>query len=131
MSAVLRIVGAVAGAVVLAGAIYLLRESTMSTHYETGADSRLVVVVRAESNRAEEGVELEQMASAQIDLCTLEVSRAGDVQIVHEPGDRFVVTLQPALDSTDRKQFRGCLEDWNVDHLRLDVESLSDEVARG
>lgn len=131
MSAVLRAVGVVAGALVVAGAVYALREATMSTHYETGADSRLVVVVRAESNRAEEGVRLEQMASAQIDVCTLEVARAGDVQVVREPGDRFVVTLQPSLDSTDRKQFQGCLEDWTVDHLRLNVESLSDEVAGG
>jgi hypothetical protein len=127
MRAVLRVVGAIAGAVVLAGAIYLLREATISTHYQTDADSRLVVVVRAASNRPEEGVSLEHMASAQIELCALEVSRAGDVQVVYESDDRFVVTLTPALDSTDRKQYRGCLEDWNIDHLQLDIESLSDE----
>ena len=131
MVSLLRVVGAVAGAVVLAGAVYLLREATMSTHYETDADSRLVVVVRAASNRADEGVRLEQMTSAQVHLCTLEVARAGDVQIAREADDRFVVTLQPSLDSTDRKQFRGCLEDWIVDHLRLQVESMSDDPSAG
>ena len=124
---VLRVVGAIAGAVVVAGAIYMLRETTMSTHYDTGADSQLVVVVRAASNRPEEGVRLEQMASAQIELCALEVSRAGDVRIVHQADDRFEITLRPSLDSTDRKQYQGCLEDWSVDHLLLAVESLADE----
>ena len=124
---VLRVIGAIAGAVVVAGGIYLLREATMSSHYETGADSQLVVVVRAASNRPEEGVSLEHMASAQIELCALEVARAGDVRVVYEPDDRFVVTLTPALDSTDRKQYRGCLEDWNIDHLQLDIESFADE----
>ena len=127
MRAILRVVGAIAGAGVLAGGIYLLREATISTHYETDADSRLVVVVRAASNRPEEGVSLEHMATAQIELCALEVSRAGDVQVAYESDDRFVVTLTPALDSTDRKQYRGCLEDWNIDHLQLDIESLVDE----
>jgi hypothetical protein len=129
MHRLLRIVGAVAGIVIVGGAIYLLREATMSTHYDTGDDSHLVVVVRAASNRPEEGVRLEEMATAQIELCALEVSRAGDVEVVAEDDDRFVVTLRPALDSTDRKQYRGCLEDWNVDHLRVDVESMQDVEA--
>jgi hypothetical protein len=30
------------------------------------------------------------------------------------------------MDETNRRQFRGCLEDWTVDHLRLDVEALDD-----
>jgi hypothetical protein len=30
------------------------------------------------------------------------------------------------MDETNRRQFRGCLEDWLVDHIRLDVVSLRD-----
>jgi hypothetical protein len=30
------------------------------------------------------------------------------------------------MDETNRRQFRGCLEDWTIDHLRLDVETLDD-----
>jgi hypothetical protein len=30
----------------------------------------------------------------------------------------------PRLDETDRHQFRGCLEGWAIDHVRLDVVSL-------
>lgn len=122
---------AVAAVVVLAAGVHLLRESTMSTHYDTHADSRLVVVVRAAGNRPEEGVTLEQMATTQIQLCGLEVAREGDVRTVPGADTRFEVTLRPALDSTDRKQYEGCLEDWTLDHLRLHVESLSDEVPPG
>jgi hypothetical protein len=32
--------------------------------------------------------------------------------------------LQPALDETNRKQLRGCLEDWTIDSVRADVVSL-------
>lgn len=130
-STLARVVLGLAAVIVVGGAIYLLREATMSTHYDTGDDSRLVVVVRAASNRAEEGVTLEQMATSQIALCGLEVAR--DAQVRTSPGadDRYVVTIVPALDSTDRKQYRGCLDDWNIDHLQLHVESMTDEAAEG
>lgn len=116
--------------VVVLGGVYLLREATMSTHYETGADTRLVVVVQASSNRAEPGVTLDELAEAQVSTCALEVSRTRDGEVERVPGtdDRFAVTLRPSLDSTDRKQYQGCLEDWSVDHLRLRVVSMTDEV---
>jgi hypothetical protein len=28
------------------------------------------------------------------------------------------------MDDTNRRQFRGCVEDWIVDHVRLDVVRL-------
>jgi hypothetical protein len=28
------------------------------------------------------------------------------------------------MDDTDQRQFRGCLEDWSIDHVRTDVERL-------
>jgi hypothetical protein len=122
-----KLVLGVAVLVLLGGGIYLLREATMSTHYETGADSRLVTVARAAVNRPEEGVTLEQMAHAHFDLCALEVARVAEVERIPGRSDGFVITVQPSLDSTDRKQFRGCLQDWNVDHLQVHVESMSDE----
>jgi hypothetical protein len=30
------------------------------------------------------------------------------------------------MDETNRRQFRGCLEDWLIDHVRLDVVTLQD-----
>jgi hypothetical protein len=122
----------VALVVVVLGGVYFLREATMSTHYETGADSRLVVVVQAASNRAEPGVTLDELAEAQVSTCALEVSRTrdGEVERVAGTDDRFSVTLRPSLDSTDRKQYEGCLEDWAVDHLRMHVVSMSEEMVR-
>lgn len=116
--------------VVVLGGVYLLREATMSTHYATGADTRLVVVVEASSNRAEPGTTLDELAEAQVSTCVLEVSTNRDGEVERVPGtdDRFSFTLRPALDSTDRKQYEGCLEDWSVDHLRLRVVSMTDEV---
>lgn len=116
--------------VIVLGGVYLLREATMSTHDGTGADSRLVVVVEASSNRAEPGVTLEHLAEALLNTCALEVSRTIDdpVEPVAGTDDRFAVSLEPALDSTDRKQYQGCLEDWSVDHLRLHVVSMTDQV---
>lgn len=123
------LMGSVLVAVALGG-VHLLREATMSTHYETGADTRLVVVVEASSNRAEPGTTLDELAEAQVSTCVLEVStnRDGEVEPVPGTDDRFSFTLRPSLDSTDRKQYRGCLEDWSVDHLRLHVVSMTDEV---
>jgi hypothetical protein len=114
--------------VIVLGGVYLLREATMSTHYDTGPDSRLDVVVRASSNRAEPGVTLLQAAAAQIDSCALEVSarREGDLRVLDGGSGHLGVTLAPALDSTDRKQYRGCLEDWSVDHLLVRVVSMTD-----
>ena len=118
--------------VVVLGGVHLLREATMSTHYATGSDTRLVVVVEASSNRAEPGTTIDELAEAQVSTCILEVSanRDGEVERVAGSAGRFSVTLRPSLDSTDRKQYEGCLEDWSVDHLRLRVVSMTDEVVR-
>ncbi|HEU5150847.1 MAG TPA: hypothetical protein VFU19_10140 [Iamia sp.] len=121
----LLLVALVLGVVV---GVHVLRQATMSTHYSTAPDSRLVVVIDAAANRSEPGVEIADMVDAQVDVCGLEVARVPDITPVAGTDDHFTVTVQPALDSTDRKQLRGCLEDWAVDHLRLEVRSMEDEV---
>ena len=50
----------------------------------------------------------------------------GDVEPVEGHLDRFEVVLAPALDSSDRKQFEGCIEDWLIDHHLLEVISIED-----
>lgn len=125
MRATLTVVGL---ALMVAGGIYLLREATISTHYASGPDTRLEVVVRATSNGAEPGVTLEEFATVQLRSCTLEVAASEEVAIVAVAGteDQFRATLTPALDSTDRKQYRGCVEDWAIDNLRLEVLSMTE-----
>jgi hypothetical protein len=52
---------------------------------------------------------------------------ASDVvgEIEDQGGGRFRATLSPALDETNRRQFRGCIEDWVIDHVRMDVVRLA------
>jgi hypothetical protein len=33
--------------------------------------------------------------------------------------------LTPALDETNRRQFRGCMEDWVIDHVRINVTDMA------
>ncbi|HEY8058449.1 MAG TPA: hypothetical protein VID94_06845, partial [Acidimicrobiales bacterium] len=41
----------------------------------------------------------------------------------------YRAVLQPAMDQTNRRQFRGCLEDWTLDQLLVDeVTALAQEV---
>ena len=124
-----RPIAGVALVLITLGGIHVMRDATMSTHYETGADSRMVVVVHASNNRAEPGTTLDELAEAQINTCVLQVStNIEGFEPVSGDDDRFTVTLRPALDSTDRKQYRGCLEDWSVDHVRLNVVSMTDQM---
>jgi hypothetical protein len=111
--------------------VHLLREATQSTHYRTSPDSRLEVVVEARSNRAEPTQTLEELTLAHLSMCRLEVAADldGGLRTLPDRTDRFAVVLAPALDSTDRKQFQGCVEDWNVDHHLVRVVSMR-EVGR-
>ncbi len=124
--------GAVAGTCVvglLAGGVHLLREATESTHYRTDPRSRLRVVVEANSKRAEYNQTLAELTEGHIWFCRLEIASdpVGELQSVPGYPHRFAIVLAPSLDSTNRKQYRGCLEDWTLDHHRLRVISM-DEV---
>ncbi len=48
--------------------------------------------------------------------------------ILDEGDGRYRVVLEPDLDQTDRRQLRGCIEDWTIDHLLVDVVAF--ETAR-
>jgi hypothetical protein len=83
-------------------------------------------VVDAETNRGERSQTTAEMVDTQIRTCRLEVHSdlAGDIIEVRR--DRFRATLWPSLDETDRRQFRGCVEDWVIGNIRLDVVSLAE-----
>ena len=101
-----------------------LREATLSTHSRVDPDSQVEIVLQAESRRAEPNQTLPEMVDALLLTCRLEVS-SDLVGPVDAQGDgRFRAVLQPALDETNQKQLRGCLEDWTIDSLRADVVSL-------
>jgi hypothetical protein len=120
--AALGVVGLAVGGLAVAG----LREATLSTHQPVPPDSRIELVLNAATRGGEPGHTLDEMVEAQINTCRLEVS--SDVVGEIEPlGDgRFRAVLAPSMDETDRRQFRGCIGDWQIDHVALGVVSLDE-----
>jgi hypothetical protein len=101
-------------------AVLSLREATLSTHEPvTGNEMELVVSARTEGG--EQNQTLAEMVEAQLQTCRLEV--ASDLAGPIEPlGDgRFRAVLTPAMDETNRRQFRGCVEDFMIDHVQINV----------
>jgi hypothetical protein len=120
----LRAVAAVVAVVVLGIGILALRDATLSTHQAVAPDSRIELIVRVASNNSEHGQTLDEIAQALVITCRLEVnSDPGPIEQLD--GRRFRVILRPSMDDTDQRQFRGCIEDWTIDHVRADVERLA------
>jgi hypothetical protein len=115
--------GAVGLAIGIVG-VLALREATLSTHEEVDA-RETELVVSGKTKGGEPNQTLSEMVEAQLQSCRLEVESdlAGPVEPL---GDgRFRAVLVPALDESNRRQFRGCLEDWVIDHLQVGVERLN------
>ena len=103
--------------------VLALREATLSTHESVDArETRLVLF--GETKGGEENQTLSEMVEAQVLTCRLEVESdlAGPIERLGH--GRYRAVLVPALDDSNQRQFRGCLEDWVIDHVRLDVEQL-------
>jgi hypothetical protein len=122
-----RIPAVVVAFVGLVGLALVLRwgfDETMSRHHEVLAGSTTEVVVRAELRDGAEH-DLDEVIEGLVATCHLEVrsdTDPDDIEVLGEGRYRFVLT--PALDDSDRLQLRGCLQDWRIDHLRADVESM-------
>ncbi len=118
------VVGAVGLSVGVLG-VFALREATLSTHGPVDPDSRVEIVIDARTRHREFGQTRPARVEALLLACRLEVS-SDLVGPVRSEGDgRFRAVLQPALDETNEKQLRGCLEDWTLDSLRADVVSIA------
>ena len=122
----------IALAVLATGGVLLARDHTQSTHSAMDPASRLRVVVEPVHNRSEPSQDLATVARARIEFCDLEVSSAIQGRPTVASEDPVTVTLifSPALDQTDRKQFRGCVEDWQVDNHLLRVRSMQEYRVR-
>ena len=126
MRIAIRLALAAVGLAVGVFAVVALREATLSTHEPVARDSRIELVVSARVKGGEPGQTLEEMVEAQLEACRLEVSSdlVGDIE--PQRNGRFRAVLRPSMDDTDRRQFRGCLEDWLIDQFQLDVIRLSE-----
>jgi hypothetical protein len=108
-------------------AVLALREATLSTHEPITGDE-MELVVSAKTEGGEQNQTLPEMVEAQLQTCRLEVTSdlAGPIEPL---GDgRFRAVLTPAMDETNRRQFRGCVDDFMIDHVQIDVIQLT--VAR-
>jgi hypothetical protein len=115
--------GLVGLAIGVAG-VLALREATLSTHQPVAA-REMELVVSARTRGGEQGQTLAEMVEAQLLTCRLEVT--SDLTGPIEPlgNGRFRAVMSPALDETNRRQFRGCVEDFITDHLQIDVIELN------
>jgi hypothetical protein len=105
--------------------VLALREATLSTHEAVSA-REVELIVSARTRGGEQGQNLAEMVEAQLLTCRLEVTSdlAGPIESL---GDgRFRAVLRPALDETNRRQFRGCVEDFVIDHLQINVLELNE-----
>ncbi len=107
-------------------AVLALREATLSTHEPVAPSSRIELVVAARAKGGEPTQSLAEMTEAQLLACRLEVNSDLARPLEETDPGRFSAVLSPSLDDTDRRQFRGCLENWMVDHLQLDVIRLTE-----
>lgn len=121
---VLRVLLAVVGLGLGIGGVLAMREATLSTHYHVRFATEAVLLLDAEIKGEEPGQTRDEAVDAVVDMCRLEVGRSDPEQIEHLGGGRYRVVLKPGMDETNQRQLRGCLEDWNVDHLRIDVVRL-------
>lgn len=121
-----RILGGAVALLVLVIAVLFMRDATLSTHQDVPAGSQLEVVIRS-STRGGEGIHtLSDMTRALVLTCRLEVPSTPVGPIERLDDERFRFVLQPSLDDTNRRQFRGCLTDWEIDHVKVDVLSMTE-----
>jgi hypothetical protein len=124
LTTALRLVLVVVGLAIGVFAVIALRDATLSTHERIAHDSQIELVVDARSKNAEGGQTLGEMVQAQVLTCRLEVNSDLDGPIESQGDGRFHAVLTPSMDETNRRQFRGCLEDWVIDGFQLDVIRL-------
>lgn len=119
-----RIVLGAIGIAVGFGGVLALREATLSTHQPVGADSKAIVEFSAWTRNAEKGQTLEESVEALLLACRLQVGNSDVHRITRLDEHRFEAELRRGLDQTNRRQLRGCLEDWTLDYVRIDVHRL-------
>ena len=120
-----KILAATAGVVALVAVFLVLRDATLSTHQRVDPNSSIELVVRVSLNGNERGQNADEIAEALISSCRLEVNSDPVGEPRRLDHGRYRVRLVPSMDRTDQRQFRGCIEDWTIDHVRADVERLT------
>ena len=105
-------------------AVLALREATLSTHQPVAQNSQTELIINARVRGAETTQSVDEIVEAQVQACRLEVNSDVVGEITPTGDGHYRAVLRPAMDETNRRQFRGCVEDWLIDHVRLDVVTL-------
>jgi hypothetical protein len=126
LTTALRLALTVVGVAIAVVAVVALRDATLSTHERIARDSQIELVVEGRSKGAEGGQTVAEMVQAQVLTCRLEVNSDLVGPIESEGDGRFRAVLTPSMDESNRRQFRGCLEDWVIDQFQLDVIRLEE-----
>jgi len=119
-----RVVLGAIGLAVGVAAVLVLREATLSTHEPVAGDG-IELVVSAKTQGGERDQTLPEMVEAQLQTCRLEVTSDLDGPIESLGDGRFRAVLTPAMDETNRRQFRGCVEDFMIDHVQINVLEIT------
>lgn len=117
---VLALIGIAAGVI----GVMALREATLSTHHPMAPDSKAILVFDAWTRNAERDQTVAESVEALLLACRLQVGRSDVYRITQLSEHRFEAELRRGLDQTNRRQLRGCLEDWTLDYVRVEVRSL-------
>lgn len=127
-AAVTRVAANVLWVALLVGGVMVVRSLTQSTHPPIPPHSRTRIVLEPVQNRSEPSQTLTAVARAHLAFCDVEVSSAiqGEAEVIDDDPLLLAVVFAPALDDTDRKQFKGCLEDWLVDNHLIHVRSIEE-----
>jgi hypothetical protein len=101
-------------------------DNTLSRHTDDVPGSTMVLTLRGERQSAAEHDEAE-LVEAVVAMCQLEVGGAADpdsLRLVDDDRDLYEVVFTPALDDSDRRQLKGCVQDLRIDHFRATVVAM-------
>lgn len=119
-------IGSLLVALALVGGAVLMRDRTLSRHDYVDPRTAVEVVVQVETRSGERSSTLEELTEALLLSCRLEVNTDPYGDLVRLDDHHYSMTFRPALDRTDRRQFKGCLQDWTLDHFLVTVEQMNE-----
>jgi hypothetical protein len=117
-----RVVGVLVFVVAVVVAVVLLRNATMTVHTKMSPTSQLVVDASARWKASI--TEAENHARALTIACVSETSTRARLRDFRWRGDgRFRFWVKPSLDEFDQRQLRGCMSDFRMPQLLVDIHA--------
>lgn len=119
-----RVLGWVAGAVVLVAGLLLLRAELMTVDVPQPEGSYTDVVLAVEIR--EDPALREEMTRGLVSTCRLLVNADVVEDSFRTVEDEvYAFRLRPGLDEFERREMKGCLRDTRVQHLLADVRRIA------